>query len=69
MLEELTAIENELDNILPQYEDDLEVREALSYSQGTAGGTQGPLREQVFLNAKKIDKEVDDLNGQLAGVQ
>lgn len=71
VLNELAAIENELDNILPQYETDPEVSNALRlvHERASANNAEAPLRQQVFANAKKLDHEIDGLNGQLSSVQ
>lgn len=69
VLDELEEIENELDNLLPQYEQDHEIQSLLQ--NGATGGlnNEGPLREQVFRNAGRIDLEIEDLNGHLVEVQ
>ena len=69
VLDELDVIESELDNLLPQYENDPEIQQLAQINPSGGISDQVPLRDQVFRNAANIDKEVEDLNGQLVGVQ
>lgn len=69
VIDELEEIESELDNLLPQYEHDPEIQSLIQ--SGATGGfnSEGPLREQVFRNAGRIDHEIDELNANLVEVQ
>ena len=63
VIKELSAIEDELDSLLPQYEN-YEVYYAQQSHQDEV-----PIRDQVFKMATQLDAEVDGLNTKLNEVQ
>lgn len=71
MIDELTAIEAELDKILPQYEDHYKNN---YYHASESRRLQGleeasSLKETVFKQAQEIDRSIDTLDLDLADVQ
>lgn len=68
VIDELTAIESELDKILPQYEDHYQT----SYyhpSEGHFDHNSASLQNAVFHQAQEIDRSIDVLDAELADVQ
>ena len=63
IIDELTAIENELDAILPQYES------YFDEMNGDEAQVQGEMRNQVYGQAVTIDKSMDTLNEDLDEVR
>ena len=63
VIKELSAIEDELDALLPQYEN-YEVYYAQQSHQDEV-----PIRDQVFKMATQLDTEIDGLNNKLNEVQ
>ena len=64
IIDELTAIENELDAILPQYESYFDEMNGDEMNE-----VQGEMRNQVYGQAVTIDKSMDTLNEDLDEVR
>lgn len=63
IIDELTAIENELDSILPQYESYFEELD------GPDADPHGQTRDQVYGQAINIDQSLDGLNQDLTEIR